>query len=101
MKFSLKISHYNEKLKFKMRSKTPEIFTGNLFWKKKKLRQENIFKKPILTRKTAPAGQPNIDFPLLKNVVEVSKLLFREFCQFLICELGLEEFLERSRRLCL
>ena len=94
MKFSLKISHYNEKLKFKMRSKTPEIFTGNLCWKKSCV-WKKIPKKPILTRKTAPARQPNIDFPLLKNVVEVSKLLFREFCQFLICELELEEFQEK------
>ena len=70
-------------------------------FEKKSCVWKKFFKKPILTGKTARAGQPNKDFPLLKNVVEVSKLLFREFCQFLICELGLEEFLERSRRLCL
>ena len=53
MKFSLKISHYNEKLKFKMRSKTPEIFTGNLFWKKK-LRLEKNFQKSYFNPKNAP-----------------------------------------------
>ena len=53
MKFSLKISHYNEKLKFKMRSKTSEIFTGNLFWKKK-LCLKKIFQKTYFNPKNGP-----------------------------------------------